>query len=59
MLEAKQTAVKKKFSGVVRFFLDYGMRKECNLLQSNSHTRTSKEAEELMEKQRKEEKKRH
>jgi len=22
------------------------MRKECNLLQSNSHTRTSKEAEE-------------
>jgi len=34
------------------------MRKECNLLQSNSHTRTSKEAEELMEKRRKEEKKR-
>jgi len=33
------------------------MRKECTLLQSNSHTRTSKEAEELMEKQRKEEKK--
>jgi len=25
------------------------MRKECNLLQSNSHTRMSKEAEELME----------
>ena len=33
------------------------MRKECTLLQSNSHARTSKEAEELMEKQTKEEKK--
>jgi len=33
------------------------MRKECNLLQSNSHTTMSEEAEELMEKQRKEEKK--
>jgi len=30
----------------------FGMRKECNLLQSNSHTRTTKEAEETIEKQR-------
>jgi len=35
----------------------YGMRKECNLLQSNSHTRMSEEAEGLMEKQRNEMKK--
>jgi len=30
----------------------FGMRKECSLLQSNSHTRTTKEAEETIEKQR-------
>jgi len=28
------------------------MREECNLLQSNSHTRATKEAEETKEKQR-------
>jgi len=28
----------------------FGMRKECKLLQSNSHTRTTKEAEEMIEK---------
>jgi len=27
-----------------------GMRKECKLLQSNSHTRTTKEEEETIEK---------
>jgi len=27
----------------------FGMRKECSLLQSNSHTRTTKEAEEMIE----------
>jgi len=30
----------------------FGMRKECKLLQSNSHTRTTKEAEETIEKRR-------
>ena len=30
----------------------FGMRKECSLLQSNFHTRTTKEAEETIEKQR-------
>ena len=30
----------------------FGMRKECSLLQSNSHTRTTKEAEETIEKRR-------
>ena len=30
----------------------FSMREECNLLQSNSHTRTTKEAEETIEKQR-------
>jgi len=30
----------------------FGMRKECKLLQSNSHTKTTKEAEEMIEKQR-------
>jgi len=28
------------------------MREECKLLQSNSHTRTTKEAEEMIEKRR-------
>jgi len=32
--------------------LFFGMRKECSLLQSNSHTRTTKEAEETIEKRR-------
>jgi len=32
--------------------LFFGMRKERSLLQSNSHTRTTKEAEETIEKQR-------
>jgi len=30
----------------------FGMRKERSLLQSNSHTRTTKEAKETIEKQR-------
>jgi len=30
----------------------FGVRKECKLLQSNPHTRTTKEAEEMIEKQR-------
>jgi len=35
--------------------LFFGMRKEHSLLQSNSHTRTTKEAEEMIEKRREEE----